>query len=498
MSIHLHRYSDDFFPWKKGLLFDALKQSHRLEEVSLTWDHHMDSRGEAKEVLDILQSSAPFLRHLSCVRTQTPYDKLIEILPASLFNNDAPQLTTLSLTGYYLPWSSGLFRHTLTSFSFILPFTATSEENIPKIISTSAIIGALAMMSSLVTLTIQIPSSFLSSEGEFVSNTRNDGPVLPSLKKLDLKGGLRLCTSILDSIRPLGRVSLLLSCVDVDDDAGLQQAASSIQSLWFLQPELGGNSNAGVDRGPLPLPLLTSLHIQSLFNGIIKVVGDQNHLPRYPLHKHIADNQDWHFDITLASSYGAKGASTLVMTFLYLLPLQDLESLSIEMGGRNGDDNETAWTWCGVLSRLASLKEVNINSLHARSFLQSLKNNADVVRSQIQSKDTIEGNNTLYLPSLQSIQFFSGFGAARGPLDIPIDTLGEVLKFRMERGLPKLSKIRFDVDSKRRNQVPAYDEIMELVDHIEDNSKDALGEGGMGIGFGPDWDDHAGYYSDDE
>lgn len=486
ISIRMRRIKyDKIYEGKEQLLHNAFKQSHRLEEVFLSWEI-LGGEEELQRYFSPLQSSAPFLRRLSVLRTKSFQTKSILRLPDGFFNDHTPRLRSLNLEGCHLPWSSGLFQG-LTILRIDIPDTDRPADI--SLTPTSQIIQALSTMPSLTNLTLHIPSSFLVPSSNSSEAHTDTIITLPFLESLDLRSDHAFCVRVLDSIRPPTRSSLYINCVDVEE-IGLRSIASSLRSAWCSNHP----SEVRVDDSSYT-PLL-NLGLQLWLNGAT-FTGNESRLTAstsLPLHD---QPQARSFRLSIFPTPGMNWPAGSEIAILYALPLHEVEALSVGANAYNdapnGVDSEAVGSWCRLMPNLTSLKEVHLTISDARAFFTSLKANIDIVRRQSQSGHPIvagEVSEPLYLHSLEQIWLDVALDAMAGPPDIPIDILADVLHFRMNHGLPKLKKLRLDL---YQHAGPlSYATLDHLVDHIDYHELPVVGDG-WGITGTSGWGDPDGW-----
>ncbi|KAG2012989.1 hypothetical protein CC2G_009932 [Coprinopsis cinerea AmutBmut pab1-1] len=202
----------------EALLTDVLAQPQRLKSLRLSGHSFIEKR------LGEMTSPAPLLQCLTMRRGYVSYSSS-EILPTTFLGGEAPQLQSLELNGYFLPWDSTLLRG-LTS----LKLNFTPSRNLPRP-SPEAFFGALEAMESLRTLHLDtlLPASPLENRRTIT---------LRHMEEFRLNGPMADCANIMTHVvlPPSAILHFVVSKKPDESVQSMTDLSTSITASWLSGP----------------------------------------------------------------------------------------------------------------------------------------------------------------------------------------------------------------------------------------------------------------------
>ena len=222
----------------------------RQLETHISHTRHLSISGEFQTMLKRLVSPAPALVSLFLKKSPYPYSFSQPIIPDSLFNGIAPELTRLELLRCSIGWKSPLLKGLQT-----LKIRAPSAQEMPTL---EDWLDALNEMSQLKTLILDNATPTLSVDSPRISDPRRT-VTLPSLTHFNITAPARNCALALAHLVLPVLISLHVTAEPQNLDWPVDD-----HDVLSLIPYVARNAHGPQDAAPLQTILLNGeyMHVE--------------------------------------------------------------------------------------------------------------------------------------------------------------------------------------------------------------------------------------------
>jgi hypothetical protein len=334
--------------WKKER-FNAFR---RQLEAHISHIRYLTISGEFQNVLQRIVSPAPALVSLSLTTSSYPYESSKYVIPDSLFNGTAPELTRLELLGCSIRWKSPLLKG--------LQYLKIRTEYPQAIPTLEDWLAALNEMPQLKTLSLNNATPTISVDNPHISEPQRT-VTLSSLTNFNITASARDCALALTHLVLPALISLVVTSESQSQDG---------DDVRLLIPHVARNAYGPQDTTPFQTILLNG--DKRLIAIVAWAIPDADvGVCNWVTMFNAAASARLVFSVTSDNGF-RDGMETVVLdSMLSLLPLNTISMLSTQK-----DTSLSKELWLSHAPKLTNLNRALLFSAAIKAFGEMLEEDA--------------------------------------------------------------------------------------------------------------------------